>query len=76
MYKQREWDKRYKKGTDTGAMSHHSVPLPLKPMSTLQDKKYHKDEPKQEERLKWARKHNRKNPKCQEVNRCKPKPKK
>lgn len=63
-------DKRYKKDVDTGAMSKQTVPLPLKPMPT--EKVYYDDKPKQYERLKYAQKNNRKNPRC----KCKPKPKK
>ena len=74
MLTKRELDKRYKNGVDTGAMSNHNIPFPVK--GTLKVVEEIDEKPKQYLRRELAQKQNRKNPRTLAMYKCKPKPKK
>ena len=71
---ERKLDLRYKNGVDTGAMSSHNIPFPVK--GTLKVVEEVPEKPKQYLRAELAQKQNRKNPRTLCMYRCKPKPKK
>ena len=71
---ERKFDLRYKNGVDTGAMSSHNIPFPVK--GTLKVVEKVTEKPKQYLRAELAHKQNRKNPRTLSMYRCKPKPKK
>jgi hypothetical protein len=71
---ERKLDLRYKNGVDTGAMSSHNIPFPVK--GTLKVVEEVTEKPKQYLRAELAQKQNRKNPRTLSMYRSKPKPKK
>ena len=71
---ERKFDLRYKNGVDTGAMSSHNIPFPVK--GTLKVVEEVTEKPKQYLRAELAQKQNRKNPRTLSMYRSKPKPKK
>ena len=71
---ERKLDLRYKNGVDTGAMSSHNIPFPVK--GTLKVVEEVTEKPKQYLRAELAQKQNRKNPRTLSMYKSKPKPKK
>ena len=71
---ERKLDLKYKNGVDTGAMSSHNIPFPVK--GTLKVVEEVTEKPKQYLRAELAQKQNRKNPRTLSMYRSKPKPKK